>query len=309
MSSLESRRVKVEQGPQPGRGWLVLGIQFSGSKLLISQRLWTSSCFSLVLSYSFCVIVSWAELDVSSICGSFTRGLLQGGKSQTSTQSLCRITARWPAPAHFSLRVHHSIPHHHSVKLSLKLTARLRRWPWEKWMGTILKQRAHGWVRFWICFWTSSMVAAWRSSHSRSWKSWTNILVFLRGFVCPIPRISWSSILWVDCIVITSLGGESWSSIWSTDCSSNTSLRGELWGVARSSIYFKGIKQITDHVIIIRLSPWRELAEYRWTATTVVPAFSDALLLDVLLSTVRFRCQSLTFFLSFGHLPQDFLIF
>ena len=28
--------------------------------------------------------------------------------TKTSTQSLCRLTARWPAPADFSLRVHHS---------------------------------------------------------------------------------------------------------------------------------------------------------------------------------------------------------
>ena len=42
-----------------------------------------------------------------------------------STQPLCRLTARWPAPADFSLRVHSLFIHYSSVKRSLKLTARL----------------------------------------------------------------------------------------------------------------------------------------------------------------------------------------
>ena len=50
-------------------------------------------------------------------------------KTTKSTQPLCRLTARWLAPAHYGSSI---ILLHYSVKLSLKLTARLRRWPWEK---------------------------------------------------------------------------------------------------------------------------------------------------------------------------------
>ena len=37
----------------------------------------------------------------------------------TSTQSLCRLTARWPAPADFSLRVLLLLPHHPCIILSM----------------------------------------------------------------------------------------------------------------------------------------------------------------------------------------------
>ena len=40
--------------------------------------------------------------------------------TKKSTQSLCRLTARWPAPADFSLRVHH---HHPSIILLLLSSA------------------------------------------------------------------------------------------------------------------------------------------------------------------------------------------
>ena len=69
-----------------------------------------------------------------SLCGSCRSG--QGEVStageetgaiistRTSTQSLCRLTARWPALAGFLLRVHYPHPSiNYSVKLSLKLTA------------------------------------------------------------------------------------------------------------------------------------------------------------------------------------------
>ena len=48
------------------------------------------------------------------IVKSLYAGTIKPDQEPTSTQSLCRLMARWPAPAGFSLRVHH----HPSIILS-----------------------------------------------------------------------------------------------------------------------------------------------------------------------------------------------
>ena len=57
----------------------------------------------------------------------------------TSTQPLCRLTARWPAPADFSLRVHSFIHWLSIILLSSAVWSSqpaFRRWPWEKQGGS-----------------------------------------------------------------------------------------------------------------------------------------------------------------------------